>query len=285
MDITIVIRSSYERTEDICHNLVKRQVPEENIVIIHERPFFSSLKRSFQTGIAADREWTLCIDADVLILPNAVEGLVGFVSGQPDACLGASGLVLDKLRMEKSRGGHHIYRTHLLIEALSIIKTDKNMAFQLRPETYLKHKMQEVGYYWSLWDEVIGLHDFEQFYSDIYRKMIVRAQKSSSAREKYLKKAALYSQKDPDFLVAAWGLRIGTTKTDRLYLDSEQWREEASSLMLAQGLEEKKVLEVPNGEKAVQELYRNYSYLMSDNKFSAIMRLFHHKMLKVKTLG
>lgn len=38
-NVAVIVRSSNERTEQLCVRLVKQQVPDEHIVVTHERPF------------------------------------------------------------------------------------------------------------------------------------------------------------------------------------------------------------------------------------------------------
>lgn len=44
-NVAVIVRSSGERTEQLCVRLVKQQVPEEHVVVIHERPFSQALVR------------------------------------------------------------------------------------------------------------------------------------------------------------------------------------------------------------------------------------------------
>ena len=72
-DLLAVIRSANERTEATCYNLLSQQIPTENIVLIHERPFSLALAKSYLVGIEHGLSWTLCIDADVLVTDEAVD--------------------------------------------------------------------------------------------------------------------------------------------------------------------------------------------------------------------
>ena len=66
--VTVVIRSVKERTEELCKKLILQQgIPEENLFIIHERPFSRAMRVGYQLGIDRNLPWTLYIDADVFL--------------------------------------------------------------------------------------------------------------------------------------------------------------------------------------------------------------------------
>lgn len=280
----VIIRSAYERTEALCLHLIQQQVPVEQVVVIHERPFYYALQRSFEIGVEAGYEWTLCIDADVLVLPEVVQGLIAFAATQPPDSFGASGLVLDKFRMGLRRGGLHLYRTKLLPKALTAIRESNDIEFQLRPETYVKHKMLALGYPWRLWDEAVGIHDYEQFYTDIYRKMVVRARKSSNEKDGFLAQALTYSLVDQDFLVATWGLRVGQGIQTPILLDSEQWRVEAALLLVANGIQEKDALDLVNTEALVMQTYQKQASWLSGKLSVGFQRAFSIRRI-LKRIG
>ena len=257
---TVVIRGAHERTEVVCFELVKEQFPAERIILIHERPFTTALRRSFEIGIERGMEWTLCLDADVLIRQRAISDLLEAVSALPADTLGGSGYVFDKLRDGRRPGGLHLYRTSLLPHALSFIPAPSSA---LRPETHVKQCMESSGHPWKLLDMTLGLHDFEQFYSDIFRKALVRARKSSSLNETMLRKALLQAKSDTDFLVVSWGMRVGMNLTDQIDLDSKQWASEANILLLANDMREKNEMKIEQGRILVEKLYANLSLQQS----------------------
>src|SRR5690606_16973730 len=117
-------------------------------------------------------------------------------STHPESILGGHGRVLDKMYGKTKYAGHHLYRTCLLKEA---IKHIPDAAVSLRPETYTKDRMIPKGHKWIQLPDIVALHDFEQFYSDIYRTMIVRAHKSRRSVNNLLKRSDRLSKKDKDF--------------------------------------------------------------------------------------
>ena len=75
-DLTIIIRSSGERTLHYCNQLLNLQIPEEQIIVIEETPFSAALRKMIQIGTEKGKEWTLCIDADVLVRTDSIKNLM-----------------------------------------------------------------------------------------------------------------------------------------------------------------------------------------------------------------
>lgn len=238
-DVVVVIRSANERTGSLCKELAVRQVPAERVVVIRERPFSAALRRAFEVGLDFGLKWTICLDADVLLSKDALRKMVAAAESEQSSIFGATGFVLDKFYGSKNRGGPHMYRTALFRKALPMLV---HASVSLRPETHVKLAMNERGHEWATVDDLLGIHDFEQFYCDIYRKMIVRARKSSQNAARLLERAVAQSTVDTDFLVGAWGLRVGMERRDTVELDAEQWTGEARTLLIANGIAEKSEL-------------------------------------------
>jgi hypothetical protein len=251
-NVVVIIRSAYERTEALCVHLVEQQVPADQVVLIHERPFTAALRRSYEIGIEHGLDWTLCVDADVLIRKGAIRELLEAVQGLPSELLGGSGYIFDKLREGRHPGGLHLYRTSLLPAAFALIS---DPSVNLRPETYVKEALKKQGHDWALIDQTFGLHDFEQYYADIFRKTLVRVNKSSHQSQSMLKNALARSAVDTDFLVAAWGIRVGTHFSEPIDLNAEQWKNEANILLLANNMQEKESLDIEAGSQLVEKIY------------------------------
>ena len=239
-DIAVIIRSADERTEDFCHYLISQQLPEDRIVLIKEKPFSTALARSFEIGLEFGLPWTLCIDADVLISNNAIADYLTEMEKYDETTFGLSGFLLDKFYGTRKRRGLHLYRTSLLDKALKLLDDAKD---DLRPETAVKLLMEAKGHKWGIAWGLYGVHDYEQYYVDIFRKMATRAQKSSQDYSKLLKRAKLFAKDDNDFHVMEWGLRFGHSLTSgEALLHADQWAELARNLLLCNGIEEKEDL-------------------------------------------
>ena len=173
-DVTAIVRSVGERTETACYNLLAEQVPAENIVIINEVPFSAAVAKTFQVGIERGLPWTLCIDADVLLRYGAVNDLLAIAAQADKNVFEIQSNILCKFFGGPRQAGNHIYRTSLLNKALDCIpKTEV-----IRPETNTIKQMAARGFpRLEIKKLTIGLHDYEQYYVDIYRKAFVQAHK------------------------------------------------------------------------------------------------------------
>src|SRR5438132_7244706 len=176
-DVVVIVRSAHERTEALCRHLFCQQVPEDRVVVIHEKPFSAALARSFEIGLSFKLPWTLCVDADVLIAPDTVRILLEEMARHEEAVFGVHGMFLDKFYARPKGRGLHLYRTRHLEQAVKIVHACRN---QIRPETAVKDMMTAKGRDWIECGLCCGLHDHEQYYVDIFRKTATRAQKSPS---------------------------------------------------------------------------------------------------------
>jgi hypothetical protein len=204
--VLAVIRSSGERTTNLCKQLLARQIPEKNIVVIRESPFRKAVIRTFECGLEYGLPWTFALDADTLILENALHSMLVAIENSEENVFEVQGQVMDKLFACARAAGQHIYRTSLFEKALKLIPPD---SVSMRPETYTLGMMANQGQPWIQNDLLLGLHDFEQYYRDIYRKAFQHAKKHRRSI-KYLK--TLWKRlggNDPDYLVALMGLEAG----------------------------------------------------------------------------
>jgi len=208
LNTSVVIRTVSERTEQLCYRLLCQQIPPENISIVHEAPFAKAVQKTFEIGLDKNLPWTLAVDADILIAPNVINQLLA-IAEQADPKVFKFGLkVLDKFFGGLRYAGIHLYRTALLDEARKYIAQSHS---SLRPETFILRRMQELGYVFHQIEEefVLGLHDYEQYYRDIYRKGFTHAHK----HKYYVQYLSSFWQRmassDIDYQVMMWGARDG----------------------------------------------------------------------------
>ncbi|WP_084031850.1 glycosyltransferase [Desulfonatronum lacustre] len=214
--VTVVIRSVGERTENYSVHLATQQVIDNNIFIVRKTPFSEALRESFKIGIEKGLPWTVCIDADVLIKPNSLRDLLDIANRQRRDMFEIQGQILDNFFGGPRDGGPHMYRTSLLSKAIDFIPEEGT---GLRPENFTILKMKESGYPHVQIPQVLGLHDFEQYYRDIFRKCYVQAHKHSQFIEKFINYWRLMAEEDKDFEVALWGLAAGIAKTNNIRVD------------------------------------------------------------------
>jgi hypothetical protein len=170
------------------------------------------------------------------------------------------GLVLDKFFGVKRPAGNHLYRTRLIPKALEFIPEEGK---SLRPESDMLNAMSAQGFSWAQQDTVVGIHDFEQFYSDIYRKCFLHAHKHQRIVpeiETFWKKM---STDDKDYEVALWGLRSGKIYEGTVLVDKTFLQQEASDVLSIKGLSEKPKAETAYTVDLVQEKIHVYESLGS----------------------
>lgn len=236
--VMIIIRSIGERTEAVCHALACAQVPEENIVIVRERPFGAAVRKTFRLGIERGLPWTLAVDADVLLRSNAVDDLIGWAAKQPDNLFFVNPTVADKLLGQIRPAGVHLYRTTLIEKAL---KHTDDIDTHARPESLVYARMAMTGFTsLQLQGMVVGLHDFEQSYRDIYRTAYVHALKHPPAlMEPCIAAWQRQADDDPDFRVALLGSKTAEKTGGKALIDDRVFPKSISEIPELSGIGEK----------------------------------------------
>jgi hypothetical protein len=265
-NLTVIIRSVGERTEQICHQLIKAQcIPEENIVIVNEMPFSAALRKSYQIGLERCLPWTLCVDADVLLRPLSVKTLQKYAAEQGGNVFEIQGFVLDKFFGGPRHGGPHLYRSALFEKALSLMPTGGE---DIRPEGSTLEKMKANGFPYVVVPYLTGIHDFEQYYRDIYRKCFVQAHKHLEYADLFVEIWRAGAEHDYDFQVALNGFANGIRLKDDVSIDAslnvfEFWSENPA-------IQEKEPLEKPEDftPEIIEEIITHWKEpLAYQNKF------------------
>jgi hypothetical protein len=215
--VTVIIRSVGERTEHLCRELILAQgLSPDHIFIVRDAPFSAALQKSFEIGIARGLPWTLCVDADVLLRPGAIEHLLALAEHQPENVCEIQGYILDKFYGGPRGGGPHLYRTSLLSKSIKQIPTE---GFNIRPEAHTLAMMKSKGYPFKIIPYLTGLHDFEQYYADIFRKCFVHAHKHLWLTELFLAVWRSGAPDDRDFEVALRGFAHGIMHREEVLID------------------------------------------------------------------
>ncbi|MBK1645096.1 hypothetical protein CKO25_10615 [Thiocapsa imhoffii] len=216
--ITVIIRSVGERTESVCRQLILDQGIEENaIFVIREAPFSQAMRVGFQIGLAQGRPWTFCVDADLLLRPGSILRMVELAEEQPENVCEIQGYILDKFFGGPRIGGIHLYRTALLERVLAAIPAE---GVDIRPEYHTLQAMKAAGFPWVLVPELVGLHDFEQSYRDIYRKCFVQAHKHAHFTDLFLSIWRASAAADDDYRVALAGFARGIEHHGAVRIDA-----------------------------------------------------------------
>ena len=276
-DITVIIRSAGERTLDACYQLLANIFEKEQIHIIEEVPFSKAVLRSLELGIEEKRPWFACVDADVLVHEEGVLNLLEYADNAPNEVFEIQGLILDKFFPVRRPAGNHLYRTKYAHRALSMIPKEGTT---LRPEATLLKNMAQAGYPWMQCDAVVGIHDFEQYYADIFRKCFLQAHKHDYLFQHILDYWLLKSTTDKDFEVANLGALYGFSFKGEIRIDKSFQMDLAYYVFNIIGISEKKHLEdLP--VSMVYDEFTNHSSVDGTKKLQNIIYPNHQKEFEI----
>ena len=258
-DTLWVVRSAGERTTELCETLIRRWAPAENVRVIHERPFSAAVRKGFELGIASGLRWTYCIDADVLLLEREVMEQLRLAETLEDNVFCVQGLVYGKFLPIKRPAGNHLYRNALVERALPLIPSDGHA---LRPESVTTQAMKDQGYVTYQTNVVLGLHDYEQYYLDIYRKCFLHVNKHEEALmpmvESHWRK---HRATDQDYEVALLGALMGKVHQGTVYIDKHFQEEEGQRALALKNIAEKPPLSLseysPEKIRSIAQQFRS----------------------------
>lgn len=214
--VTVIIRSIGERTEKCCYDRIRHQVPAANIHIVRERPFTEAVRKTFQVAMRENRKWTCVVDADILVMPRIFEKMTDYAETVDDNVFSIIGTILDKFLESPRVGGVHLYRTRFIKHAMAMIP-DPYAA--IRPENHVLNMMKKQGFPFVLNDIVSGLHDYEQYYRDVYRKCFIHAKKNATLVEVMLPQWRRMAEQDPDYQVAIAAFHAGLKYPGKTSID------------------------------------------------------------------
>lgn len=223
LNTTVVLRECGERTADLCYDILCATFTTDQVTRISETPFKKSLSKSLQLGIEKDREFILCVDADVLPFPAELITLIKEMEIKSKHVVEIQGLVFDNFFQVLRPAGNHLYRTSLASKALTMIPSNTD---SLRPESEMLSKLIRAGNPWAQSKSIIGYHDFEQSHGDIYRKMFLTGIKHAEFSKYLIKLWSTLAPHSEDFVVAKKALLNATKyngpiKVDKSFLAAE----------------------------------------------------------------
>lgn len=244
--IIVTIRSSDERTEQACiQSILDEGVTRDQIHVVKEAPFKKALENCFKVASESGKKWLLTLDADMILLPGTLEKFYQEAVKMPQHFIQIQAKILDKFYGKIRKGGPRFYRVQHVCKALTLSHSIRD---HIRPESNILNKMGEIGYPSRYISPVIALHDFEQYYADVYRKACVHAVKHMSIIPIILEEAVAYKDYDNDYRVILKGiydsLSIGMdAKIDkRIYI--KQAKEALSELELKEKTDVPETIEV-----------------------------------------
>jgi hypothetical protein len=205
-NLCIIIRSVDERTARSCDKLLEIGFGIKPIIVEKIYPFSDALKEAYKVAFEQNRYWTLMLDGDVLPSAKQIKKVFDWVIRKDNYKLfQVTAKVVDKFFGGPRSAGFRIYKTSYLENAINLIPTED---ISLRPETYTIKEIQKLHGCFSLEsDVVIGLHDFEQFYADIFRTGIAHYHKHNQHLKIFLKCWQKKAKDDYDFQVFLKGVQ------------------------------------------------------------------------------
>ncbi len=238
-DVALVVRSASERTTNLSEQLLQNIFPENEVHVLQVMPFSKAVEDSLAYGIASRKKWLLCLDADVLVSVEGVNRLLDIAEHVDTKVFVIKNLILDKFFPIYRASGIHLYRTAIADIGIKNIPAEGTT---LRPETTMIKAMFKEGYKYFQSDAIVGIHDYEQSYSDIYRKCFLQAHKHSKLIPVVEHYWSWQSQNDFDFQVAIWGALAGKLYSNTVYVDKEFLDKEAIEFLSIKGIMEKTAL-------------------------------------------
>jgi hypothetical protein len=236
-DVHIVVRSSGERTVEVCTRLASiSEQGNSGITVVEEVPFEVALRSSYEAGILAGKKWTMTLDGDVLLHPHAITALIEAAEKMPSHFVELEGIIYDKLLGRYRQAGHRIYRTELLPLALEQIPAEGD---EIQPEYFTVRKMCRLGHPSRFVHEIVGLHDFEQYYADLYRKALIHAKKHAPSLSELIMRAAQLMHDDSDFKVLLKGIWDGLVEREKVTLNASRYKERGILALESLGVVEK----------------------------------------------
>jgi hypothetical protein len=255
----VVIRSAQERTIEICKELVAKQIDKDNIITLHEYPFELALRKCYELGNDSNAKWMVTLDADVLLRSSSIKELVLKAEQMPENYIQLEGRIFDKIMGMYRQAGHRVYRTKFLSQALNTIPS---AGTQIRPEYFTLQQLGKIGYPSRRVADVFGLHDFEQYYLDLYRKSVVHAQKHSYFVPNLIERCTRYLHKDTDYLVILKGLWDGLIRADAVTIDKRRFLEDGRRALDELCLEEK--ASIVDKQSFVDHIHNYYAEIVRE---------------------
>lgn len=178
--IAVAVRATNERTLPLLVKQLSSQLSIGDVLKVfnEQEPFYIKLEKCYKWCIAENADISLIIDADILLRKNILKLIKSKFKVLPRKYSGFGIMLFDRFFQRPKFRGLHVYRTSYLPLYLYYLPQVKN---SLRPESDLKNKVGNLGLVFSndfIKFYVAGLHDYFQWYDDIFWKMVVRSKRS-----------------------------------------------------------------------------------------------------------
>ena len=274
---TVVIRSVGERTTELCRYIIEQQVFSKNVFVINEIPFSKAVQKTFTIGLDNNLPWTIAIDADVLTSSKGLRRLVSCAETYQEPFFKGNCRGVDKYFGSVRTICPHIYHTSYFEFAIKAFPQEEF----LRPES---HILDIVNAHYQLsvakFSDIIAIHDFEQGYSDIFRKAYIYAKKHPEKIDFFIKYWSSCLGSNIDYLVALSGLYKGLFSEKPVTINANDSTSDLKVAPFLEYLEEKPLINTHKYQKIIAKinatiLFASIIYPMSKKMLQKTLPLIH----------
>lgn len=205
-ELCIVVRAAGERTADVCCARLRRQAPDAPFYRVEQVPFWRTLREGLQRGLDSGKAWIISVDADVLPGDDAIEKALRWIEMAAPETGVITGMVQDKLFCSARYMAFRVYRAGVLQDMLDMLPPEGT---EVRPESTTITRLAERGWAHQKVPDVVGLHDYEQFFGDLHRKAFLHAHKHVYFAQRILPLWRTMAAIDTDYQMALEGFADG----------------------------------------------------------------------------
>lgn len=283
-NIFTVVRSSNERTTQAALSLAQAFATPARTCMIRQAPFEEALRETCRIGANSDTEWLAVIDADLLISVPAMKVVSHRLGTLPATVFQTQGYILDHLTGGVRPAGPRFYRCSALQHALTLVPPDGTT---MRPETEMILSMNREGFASHTLPEVLAIHDYHQFYADIYRKCYTHGIKFAGLAHELFKRWQTRLDK-PDFRIAMLAMADGLTSQCSVKTDARSFPS-ADHALQHLGFKEKPPLTPSPAEilKEVENIIREEQAVTDHNEITRLSNLtpYRRAINKCQSIG
>lgn len=207
LPIGAIVRTAGEQTEEAAVTALRGQGMDTIVLGGRGEPFAPLLLQAVTAASEMDYQWTLMVDADVVLVKNVGLVLRKIIQEADEKDFVLQPLVFDKAFCTYRSAGIHLYRTQILQENDDLLELRPN---SMRPETSFKRKITaRTGLKPKLTEDFIGAHEFLQFPKHTYQKAFLKGQKMERWARYLIKLWSEMAHLDNDFKIMRSGFLRG----------------------------------------------------------------------------
>jgi len=235
-NLHVIVRAAGERTADYCCAELVRQTSANSVDRVELTPFWRTLREGLERGLKSGAPWILSVDADVIPATDTVSRVTDWMSRSDDKVGVISGMIQDKLMGCIRFGGIRLYRSSIIPLVLQLMPDQGD---NVRPESCAISRLVEQGWQHITLPDLVGLHDYEQYYHDIYRKAFLHIQKHGARAARFLDLWMAGAKHDDDFRAALAGAADALLWQDNIDCDASHAVYQNKATLKRLGLVEK----------------------------------------------